>query len=130
MYLYSIGVKWYPLLTCDCCHERGKTIDKYRKAFAYAINPINGHKLWVKKDLPTFRPPHFDVSMKNLAFKRRPEEGEHKKHFDSSGKVSRKGHKKTCSKCGAVGHTKTTCNKQVLILFLRGRGGSWWLLFL
>jgi len=64
--------------------------------------------------------------MKNLAFKRRPEESEHsKKHFDSSGKVLRKGHKKTCSKCGVVGHTKTTCNKQVLILFLEdGRGGS------
>ncbi|KAJ8452129.1 hypothetical protein Cgig2_016710 [Carnegiea gigantea] len=47
-------------------------------------------------------------------YQRRPEKGEHsKKHFDSSGKVSRKGHKKTCSKSGVVGHTKTTCNKQV-----------------
>ena len=97
----------------DFVHEF-YSIDKYRKAFAYAINPINGRNLWIKQDLPTFLLPHFDVLLKILAFKRRPEECEHsKKHFDSSSKVSRKGHKKTCSKCGVVGHTKTTCNKQV-----------------
>ena len=106
----------------DFIHEF-YSIDKYRKAFAYAVNPINGHNLWVKQDLPTFLPPHFDFSMKNLAFNRGPKEGGHrKKHFDSSGKFSRKGHKKTCSKCGVVGHSKTTCNKQVLILFLGGEG--------
>jgi len=51
------------------------------------------------------------------------------KKFESSEKVLRKGHKKTCAKCGVVGHTKTTCNRQVAFLF-SGRDGSWWLILL
>ncbi|KAJ8448936.1 hypothetical protein Cgig2_030792 [Carnegiea gigantea] len=65
--------------------------------------------------IETFRiQPHMKPRVfKAMVDQRRPEEGEHsKKHFDSSGKVSRKGHKKNCSKCGVVGCTKTTCNKQ------------------
>jgi len=50
-----------------------------------------------------FLPPYFDVSMKNLVVKRTLEEGEHsKKNFESSEKVSSKGHKKTCSKYRVV----------------------------
>ena len=56
-------------LTCHCCHKRGKiesedflhdfhSIDKYKKVFAYPINPINGRNLWVKHNLPAFLPPY------------------------------------------------------------------------
>ena len=81
---------------------------------------VTSYNLWTKQDLSTFLPSYFDVSMKNLVFKSRPKKGEHsKKNFDSSRKVSREGHRKTYSKCGVVGHTKTTCSKQVVFLFPR-----------
>jgi len=57
--------------------------------------------------LPAFLPPNFDVSIKNLVFKRTSEQGDHSnKKIGSSEKLSRKGHKKTCSKCGVIGHTE------------------------
>ena len=90
------------------------SLNMYRKAFANAINLVNGRNQWVKQDLPAFLPPQFDVSLKNLAFKRRPDEGDNSnKKVRSSEKLSRKGHLKTCSMCGVPGHTKRTCNKQV-----------------
>jgi len=86
----------------------------YKKAFANVINPVNGPNQWVKQDIPTFIPPEFDVSLKNLAFKRRPEEGDSSnKKVQSSEKLSRKGHCKTCLRCGVSGHTKRTCVQQV-----------------
>ena len=52
------------------------SVNMYKKAFANAINSINGRNQWVKQDLPTFLPPEFDVSLKNLVFKRKPAEGD------------------------------------------------------
>jgi len=90
------------------------SVDMYKKAFANVINPVNGPNQWVKQDIPTFIPPEFDVSLKNLAFKRRPEEGDSSnKKVQSSEKLSRKGHCKTCLRCGVSGHTKRTCVQQV-----------------
>ena len=66
-------------------------LNMYKKAFAYAINPINGHNQWVKHDFPAFLPLDFDVSLKNLAFKRRPEEGDRgNQTIGSFEKLSRK----------------------------------------
>jgi len=53
------------------------SLNMYKKNFANAINSVNGRNQWAKQDLPAFLPPEFDVSLKNLAFKRRPEEGDH-----------------------------------------------------
>ena len=90
------------------------SVNMYKKAFPNVINPINGHNQRVKLDLPTFLPPEFDVSLKNLAFKRRPKEGVNSnKKVKTSEKLSRKGHHKTCSRCGVSGHTKRTCIQQV-----------------
>ena len=97
----------------DFVHEF-YSVAMYKKAFANAINPVNGRNQWVKQDVPTFLPPQFDVSLKNLAFKRRSEEGENSnKKVQTSERMSRKGHHKTCSRCGVSGHTKRTCSQQV-----------------
>ena len=32
-------------------------VDMYKRAFANAINPVNGRNQWVKEDIPTFIPP-------------------------------------------------------------------------
>jgi len=90
------------------------SLNMYKKAFANAINPVNGCNQWVKQDLLAFLPPKFDVSLKNLALKRRPGEGDHSnKKVGSSEKLSKKGHQKTYLNCGVTGHTKRTRNKQV-----------------
>jgi len=94
-------------------------VDMYKRAFANAINPVNGRNQWAKQDLPTLVPPEFDVSLKNLAFKRRPEEGDSSsKKVQGSEKLSRKGHRKTCSRCGVSGHTKRSCVQQVYCFLL------------
>jgi len=51
------------------------SIEKYKKAYAYTINPINGRNLWEQVGVQ-IHPPEFKDTKKNLAFKRRPEEGE------------------------------------------------------
>ena len=59
MHLWSMAFKWHPLCTCHCYHKKQRqkvedimddfySINKYKKAFAYAINPINGCNLWVQ----------------------------------------------------------------------------------
>ncbi|KAJ8438320.1 hypothetical protein Cgig2_013368 [Carnegiea gigantea] len=75
------------------------------------FNPINGRNLWEQVGVQV-HPPEFKDTKKNLAFKRKPEEGEssyRRSKRCGTGQVSRKGQKHTCSKCGGVGHTKKTC---------------------
>jgi len=87
------------------------SLEKYKKAYAETINPINGQNMWVKTSGDQIHAPSFKDTQKNLALKRRLEEGEKRdKQARSYGKVSTKGHKKTCSQCKQVGHTKRACN--------------------
>ncbi|KAJ8427705.1 hypothetical protein Cgig2_008295 [Carnegiea gigantea] len=86
-------------------------IEKYKKAYACTINPINGRNLWEQVGVQ-IHPPEFKDTKKNLAFKRKPEEGEssyRRSKRCGTGQVSRKGQKHTCSKCGGVGYTKKRC---------------------
>ena len=75
------------------------SLEKYKKAYAEMINPINGQNMWVKIGGDQIHAPSFEDTKKNLA--------------SGYGKVSTKGHKKTCSECKQVGHTKRTCNFEV-----------------
>ena len=94
-------------------------LEKYKKAYKGTINPINGQNIRIKTSGDQIHAPSFQDAKKNLTLKRRLEEGE-KSNKQASGydKVSTKGHKKTCSKCKQVGHTKRTYNFEVIQVFL------------
>ena len=75
--------------------------------------------MWIKTSEGQIHVPSFEDAKKNLALKRRLEEGEKsKKQVGGYGKESTKGHKKTCSECKQVGHTKRTYNFEVIQVFL------------
>ena len=63
--------------------------------------------MWVKASGDQIHAPSFEDAKKNLALKRRLEEGEkNSKQASANGRVSTKGHEKTCSQCKQVGHMK------------------------
>ena len=87
---------------------------KYKKAYKQTINPINSQNMWVKASGDQIHAPSFEDTKKNLALKRRLKEGQKSNKQESGyGRVSIEGHKKTCSQCKQVGHTKRTCNFEV-----------------
>ena len=97
------------------------SIEKYKKAYVCTINPINGRNLWEQVGVQ-IHSLEFKDTKKNLAFKRKPEEGEsscRRSKRCGTGQVSRKGQKHTCSKCGGVGHTKKTCKVRASFFFYK-----------
>jgi len=93
------------------------SLGKYRKAYIETISPINGQNMWVKTSVDQIYAPLFEDTKKNLALKRWLEQGEKSnKQAHSYGKVSMKGHRKTCSQCKQAGHTKRTYNFEVFTI--------------
>lgn len=87
----------------DYVHDCYK-VETYLKCYSYGLGPINGRDLWPKPDSPTMLPP--DVKKRAGRPKRaRRREPEEEPPADPH-RVSRKGVKMTCGKCGKIGHNR------------------------
>ena len=107
------------------------SIDKYKKTFAYAINLINGRKVWVKQDLPTFLPPYFDVNEK-FGFLRG---GLRKVNITSKNLVvpknyQRKATRRLAQNVELLNTQRKPVTNTLQCSILWGRDDSWWLLLL
>ena len=118
--------KWQ-LTGIPCCHaissiyfclERPEDyIPTYFRREAYItcyepiINPTNGTNMWPTTNFDDILPPKFRVPTGRPKNKRRKEVDEkHKKQTTNTTKMSRKGGKVKCWKCGTLGNNARSCN--------------------
>ncbi|KAJ0755480.1 putative transcription factor interactor and regulator CCHC(Zn) family [Helianthus annuus] len=90
-------------------------LSTWKKVYENVINPIPGPENWIPSQCPTkLLPPkhHKQVGRPQKKRKKSVGKAEVEAHFDSEGKMTRKGNTTKCSKCGNLGHNSRTCKGQ------------------
>ncbi|XP_057798030.1 uncharacterized protein LOC131014162 [Salvia miltiorrhiza] len=88
------------------------SVDKYLKAYAYALEPINGKKMWPKGVGYPVEPPMIKSMPGRPKKKRKRDIDERDPH--NSTRLKRVGLRMTCQKCLQVGHNARTCKNEAV----------------
>ncbi|XP_021971228.1 uncharacterized protein LOC110866383 [Helianthus annuus] len=90
-------------------------LSTWKKVYENVINPIPEPENWIPSQCPTKLLPtkhHKQVGRPQKKRKKSVGKVEVEAHFDSEGKMTRKGYTTKCSKCGNLGHNSRTCKGQ------------------
>ncbi|XP_057809025.1 uncharacterized protein LOC131023500 [Salvia miltiorrhiza] len=86
------------------------TVEKYRKAYSYAMEPLNGEKLWPKSTANAVLPPFVRIMPGRPKKKRRREHDE--VDPKKASRLRKNGVRMTCQRCFQVGHNARGCKNE------------------
>lgn len=76
--------------------------------YGFSLQPIHGEKEWPRVDVPQLQPP---VYTKQPGRPKKMRKGDAYELVSAAGKLSKKGIKMSCRKCGGLDHNAKTCKQ-------------------